>query len=40
MEKLNNLNPLFRCNEELNISKGVKKNSLAAEGKSYADQTQ
>ena len=44
LEKLNNLKPLFSRNEELNISKdpskGVKENSLASEGKSYADQTQ
>ena len=40
LEKLNNLKPLFSRIEELNISKEVKENALASEGKSYADQTQ
>ena len=40
MEKLNNLKPLFSRIEELNISKEVKENALASEGKSCADQTQ
>ena len=39
MEKLNNLKPLFSRIEELNISKEVKENVLASEGKSFADQT-
>ena len=40
LEKLNNLKPLFSRIEELNISKEVKENALASEGKSCADQTQ
>ena len=40
LEKLNNLKPLFSRIEELNISKEVKENALASEGKSYAEQTQ
>ena len=40
LEKLNNLKPLFSCIEELNISKEVKENALASEGKSYGDRTQ
>ena len=40
MEKLNNLKSSFSRNEEFNISKEVKENALASEGKSYADQTQ
>ena len=39
LEKLNNLKPLFSHIEELNISKEVKENALASEGKSCADQT-
>ena len=40
LEKLNNLKPLFSRIEELNISKEVKENALASEGKPYAEQTQ
>ena len=40
LEKLNNLKPLFSRIEELNISKEVKENALASEGKSCAYQTQ
>ena len=39
-EKLSNLKSLFSRNEELCISKEVKENALASEGKSCADQTQ
>ena len=31
--KLDNLKPLFNHNEEIYISKGVKENALASEGK-------
>ena len=40
MEKLNDLKPSFGRIEERDISKEVKENALASEGKSYADQTQ
>ena len=42
LQKLNNLKSSFSRNEEFNISKDleVKENSLASEGKSYADQRQ
>ena len=40
LEKLNNLKPLFSRIEELNISKEVKENALASEGKPFAEQTQ
>ena len=40
LEKLNNLKPSFGRIEERDISKEVKENALASEGKSYADQTQ
>ena len=32
--KLKNLKPLFSCNEDLYVSKEVKENALASEGKS------
>ena len=40
LEKLSNLKPLFSRIEGLNISKEVKENALASEGKPYAEQTQ
>ena len=39
LEKLNNLKPLFSRNEELNISKEVKENAFASEGKSSRPET-
>ena len=39
LEKLNNLKPLFSRNEELNISKEMKENAFASEGKSSRPET-
>ena len=40
MEKLNNLKPLFSCNEELYISKEVKEKMLLHQRANHPDQKQ